>query len=129
MYMKIPRMTLRYIFWENEMLHKILISFFSSSVEGLHAIVVSDRDGVPVIKGKTVPPCQCRVCFWIKTYLGLSGAEGKRIKAVSINLGDGLSLGGDVCFCMWKASLELITYYVLNDCVTVESLSRNLSQA
>lgn len=109
MYMKIPRMTLRYIFWENEMLHKILISFFSSSVEGLHAIVVSDRDGVPVIKGKTVPACHCRVCFWIKTYLGLSGAEGKHVKAVSINLGDGLSLGGDVFFCMWKASLELIT--------------------
>lgn len=25
---------------------------FSSSVEGLHAIVVTDRDGVPVVKGK-----------------------------------------------------------------------------
>lgn len=38
------------------MFHNILTSFFFvvSSVEGLHAIVVSDRDGVPVIKGKTV---------------------------------------------------------------------------
>lgn len=35
------------------MFHNILTSFFLSSVEGLHAIVVSDRDGVPVIKGKT----------------------------------------------------------------------------
>lgn len=31
--------------------------FFLSSVEGLHAIVVSDRDGVPVIKGKTEYLC------------------------------------------------------------------------
>lgn len=31
----------------------IIHQLFLSSVEGLHAIVVSDRDGVPVIKGKT----------------------------------------------------------------------------
>ena len=30
----------------------IIYWLFLSSVEGLHAIVVSDRDGVPVIKGK-----------------------------------------------------------------------------
>lgn len=41
-------MTLRYTFSESEMFY----IFFLSSVEGLHAIVVSDRDGVPVIKGK-----------------------------------------------------------------------------
>lgn len=27
--------------------------FLSTSVEGLHAIVVTDRDGVPVIKGRS----------------------------------------------------------------------------
>lgn len=35
-----------------EMFYNILTFCFLSSVEGLHAIVVSDRDGVPVIKGK-----------------------------------------------------------------------------
>lgn len=50
--------------------------FFLSSVEGLHAIVVSDRDGVPVIKGKTENlTFQCCVCFRIKMYLHLSSTE------------------------------------------------------
>lgn len=31
--------------------HVLFLSFYS--VEGLHAIVVSDRDGVPVIKGNS----------------------------------------------------------------------------
>lgn len=48
-HMKMIVMTLRYTFSESEM----FCIFFLSSVEGLHAIVVSDRDGVPVIKGKT----------------------------------------------------------------------------
>ena len=49
---------------------------FLSSVEGLHAIVVSDRDGVPVIKGKTeYITCWCHVCFRIKMHLHLSSAE------------------------------------------------------
>lgn len=30
--------------------------FVLLSVEGLHAVVVTDRDGVPVIKGKTGTP-------------------------------------------------------------------------
>lgn len=30
------------------------VYLFSLSVEGLHAIVVTDRDGVPVIKGETL---------------------------------------------------------------------------
>lgn len=30
--------------------------FVLLSVEGLHAVVVTDRDGVPVIKGKTEAP-------------------------------------------------------------------------
>ena len=46
------------------MFHNILTSFFFvSSVEGLHAIVVSDRDGVPVIKGKTVHPTSVTFAF------------------------------------------------------------------
>lgn len=48
-HIKIIIMTLTYTFSESEMFY----IFFLSSVEGLHAIVVSDRDGVPVIKGKT----------------------------------------------------------------------------
>lgn len=44
-----------------ELVHNISVEsfvnrycFFSFSVEGLHAIVVTDRDGVPVIKGKAL---------------------------------------------------------------------------
>lgn len=70
--MKMIVMTLRYTFSESEM----FCIFFLSSVEGLHAIVVSDRDGVPVIKGKTENlPCQCHVCFRIKMDLHPSSTE------------------------------------------------------
>ena len=38
----------------NQRVLPLTLWFISSSVEGLHAIVVTDRDGVPVIKG-TMP--------------------------------------------------------------------------
>lgn len=60
---------------------------FSLSVEGLHAIVVTDRDGVPVIKGKkrkntlflllcisTTPPVCVATYFTPKPLIGMLSA-------------------------------------------------------
>lgn len=40
----------------------LLFFSLSTSIEGLHAIIVTDRDGVPVIKGRS--PSQ--LCFVLK---------------------------------------------------------------
>lgn len=78
--------------------------FFFFSVEGLHAIVVSDRDGVPVIKGNS----SFLLCSAAQVLIEQQGVEKDR-KTFLVMLNTRIS---QVVELNWTLHKSLVVVYV-----------------
>lgn len=71
-----------------------VLLFVSFSIEGLHAIVVTDRDGVPVIKGK-------KHAEWL-VIAGLTAVMWKTVKSMRAKVTEE-KLGSRIKVCLNRA--------------------------